>query len=455
MADVNSKNQVTPQNNAAVEQVSQPVAAPAMPKVELTVEPAPTPVPSTNPAAPVATTPAPSVGVAAAPGEDKNVFSELFGKDEVQKNAAMMGAVVSTKDQQKKSMLGGGAKLKKLKSLGKNGGKDAFKISRSKPGKMLLQISLAVLILTSAFFYSQNSADFTWFGTNSAQKVVLAEQQLGMIESEITVQKYLSAVLLLDQYSNLADEYLYNISQSESEYVSSNKKATAVEDAEALVPEMTLILERVQGYLSDDLEVEERTDARTLVDDLITELKSKSGEVDEATLLQDIQDLESTKKLLQGQDFRNVIAGMDLSEAGEDKVEEDFENVYYGYSDINTSVTSLINGIKDGRMLWSVYLAELEDLTKNVDPLFGTEFDGNLSLNSVRFGASGVIISGESYTDDTKNFTLISNLIDTYEDSDLFMNAADRSFEKSGDDESYTGNFQITMDLEGDEDLSN
>ena len=422
-----------------------PAAKPAMPVAE---EKKPVPeklTPGSKSTGEETPGPAPVAAAPAAKTDDgKNVFTELFGDDKSQKNAQMMGSVVKNQDKKKKSLFGkGGSKLRKLK--GKS--KEPFKISKSTPGKLVLQVSAIVLIGVVGFFYTQNSPNFELLGANIAKQAEIAQDTLDQENFEIAVQKYLSATLLLDQYLNVADGYLYNMSQAESEYTSHNKKENYEAEAEADLPELSELIERIQGYLADEMASEDRNSAKGVVDDLIEELKAKSGEVDENALLQDIQDLESAKKLMQSKDFRDELKAINA----DDISTEDIEMVYAGYSEISATITSLINSIKDGRIIWSDYFEELEDLTKDVDPLFNTEFEGNLRLDDVKFSTNGTVsISGASITDDTKNFTLVSNLIDAYEASDLFENVEDRSYSKSEDDEdSYSGNFRISMDLEG------
>jgi len=414
-------------------------APPSMPKAE---PEAAKPAPAAEPAKPAAGVP--TAGASAAKTEDgKNVFTELFGGDKTQKNANMMGAVVEQQDKKTKSLFGkGGSKLKNLKEKGKK----SFKVSKSTPGKLVLQVSILILIGVGGFFYTQNVASFEYFGVNVAREVEMAQEDLDQELSEITVQKHLSATLLLDQFSNMADEYLYNLSQAESEYTSANKKADYEDLADEAFPELVDLLERVSGYLDEELSIDARTVTGAIADELIEALKAKEGEVNEQTLLQEIQDLESAKKLMGNNDVKTTLNSMDFENA----TQEEIETVYNAYSTISASVSSLISSIKNSRILWSVYLDELEDLTKEVDPLFGTEFESNLTVSDVKFSTSGeVLVSGSSLTDDTKNFTLISNLIDTYEASDSFSNVEDRSYSKSADDEeSFSGDYRISMDLE-------
>ena len=352
----------------------------------------------------------------------------------------MMDAVVKQEDGKGTSFFGKKPELKDLKSLGKA----SVKIEKGRPGKIVLQVAILLLILTGGFFYTQNSANFTLFGSNPAQKAALAESEVSELRGEVNVEHYLSAVLLLDQYAGQADEYFYNVQQAESAYTSANKAADYESAAAEQREDMLALLADVQGHLPS-LTGDDLIAAKAVVDELVTALQGKSGEVDEQTLLQEIQDFETAKTLMQSPAVQQSITGLNLDEVAD----EDLAAVAEDFSQINSSVTALISEIKAERTNWSFYVEAIEDLTKEVDPLFNTEFQGNLELSSVAFGPTGVTVTGKTLTEDTKNFTLVSNLMDVYEASDHFMNVEERSYSKSGNAENaYSGSFRISMSLE-------
>lgn len=379
----------------------------------------------------------------AKPVESKNVFTELFGKDVSQKDAGLMNTVAQKQEKKGVSFFGGKPKTDEISKL-----KAAHEHPR-KPGTTFLKASVLLFFLVLAGFLTQNSARFSIFGTNPGLQVELATEQVNELEAEVRVQEHIAAALLLDQYSSLFDEYSYNVAQAESDYSSENKKAEYEAEAEALKPELVALLQEIQGYLSEEIPNEEVESAKNTLGELMFDLTEKSTDVDAQTLLQELQDLETAKVLMLSQDFKSYVSGLNAEEASD----EDLEKVYDDFSTINASVTALISNIKALRTDWTIYWDELETLTKTVDPLFNTEFTGNLRLTEVRFSSENVItVSGETLTDDTKNFTLVSDLIDAYEASDYFKNAEDRSFTKKDEeleeDTTYIGSFRITMELE-------
>ena len=75
---------------------------------------------------------------------------------------------------------------------------------------------------------------------------------------------------------------------------------------------------------------------------------------------------------------------------------------------------------------------------------------GGIQYTSYDFDSSGPSISivGETKRFDTTNFTMIVNLIDELNNSDLFENAEMHSFSKSGSLESgYTASVKLNLGL--------
>lgn len=326
----------------------------------------------------------------------------------------------------------------------------AVVVKKSKIGTSVMEASFGVLIVVAGFFFMQNSESFTLLGANAAQKNVLAAQEVGGIDAEIKVEKYLNAVYRLEQFVKVAGEYIYDLKQSQSEYVSENKKAEYKSASVKLKRELNILTAGLKEQFATPLDETQKTEALKKINEEIESLKKKSGQVDDQALLGDIQDLESARKILINDDFKMTVNAID----DENPTEESLQKVLTAYAKINRSVTSLIGGIRQSRISWSTYLAEIEAVTKKIDPLFGTEFEGNLTLETLSFDKEGltIAITGKTNTADTKNFTLVANLVDAYEASPLFKNAQERNFSKneSSDDEgiNYDSTFQVEMTLE-------
>lgn len=371
--------------------------------------------------------------------ESKNVFTELFGKDLSQQSSPMMNTV-GVQQEKKASFFGAKPQENAPLSLQK------FREHPSRPGAAVLKGVFMALLIVAALALSQNSSRLSIFGVNPALKVEQAEARLNSLSAEVAFQKHLEAALLLDETMSKADEYFYHLSIAESEYSSANKRSAAKEEAAALKIKLTGLLGEIQDDFKGELSPEEVAAAQAEADAFIAKLSTKRGTVPESILLQDIQDAETAKNLLSQESFKSIFVSMDLTKV----TDADFNLVYSEFSTLDASVTALVSKIKNARIDWSFYFDEIESLTKSVDPLFGTEFPGSLTLEELLFNSIGELaVSGSTATDDSKNFTLTSDLIDAYEASEHFKDVENRSYAKSGEDEeNYTGNFHINLTFE-------
>ena len=388
----------------------------------------------------------------AAPQEEsKNVFSELFGSEKAQKSSVMdsvekkqeaksagsANAVTASASSDKaweKPKLESPVLLKKFPTR-----------SSVSLGGAVLKGAFIVLVLTGAFFFSQNSVKFSYFGGNPATKVQTLTEQKAELAASVTAQRYLTSVLLLQKYSGLADSYLFAVDSVASEYTSQNKKTEFAAEIETLKPEISYILSVVQAYTGVPMTNEETTLSITILDKSMADLNGNAGVNVDKSAISELEALQTAKILLQSEDFRTALAEMDLNAITDAQVEE----IYDSFNQINQSSIALVNTIQGGRIPWSRVLKELTGTVKEVDPLFNTEFPSSIFLEDIRMDKDGEItISGKTSTSDTKNFTLVSNLIDALENSKMFNSAIDKTYSKSGEKEVFTGDFRISMQIE-------
>lgn len=362
----------------------------------------------------------------------KNVFSELFG--EGSEIAPHVSTDVVDAVSQKAETVPTFAPIEPLPAVKTT--------APGKMGKYLIQLSLLVWLGLGIFFYTQNVASFDWFGVNPARSAQLAEEQVERLNAEIQVQKALASVLMMDSLVQTADEYFYNQSQAQSPFYSESKQSEFEAKAKTRREKITTLLQNLQENLGQPLSADEKTAASLVIDEFLVEL---SGQEQDG-IGQDIADLNTTKLLLNEDPFLSILSTIEPEKASDEEVQA----LMTAYSAMSQNVSTTINAIREDRIEWITYINGIERLTKSVDPLFNTEFPGNLSLNEVNFGMDGTVqLSGNSSTDDSKNFTLISNLIDVFEKSELFKDVEERNYSKSsGRDAAYTGGFDLKFILE-------
>ncbi len=382
---------------------------------------------------------------------NQNVFTELFGGDKAAKDSTLMQGVIQKQEDKKSSFFAKKPELEAKKT-------EAFKVNRSRPGALLLKVAMFALVATGAYFYTQNAAGFGLFGVNLGQKAVLAEEQVNELKAEITVQKNMSAFLYLLEFNSLGDEYFYAKEQLASDFVSQNNKTEYEQDVKDSETKMLELLEKIKENIGSEPSDEEKRLAVTTIENKITELQEQKNGADEQSLLRDVEDYESAKKLIQSSSFNAYLRELNLEKIAD----KDYEKIMEEVNTLNQSVSAIINTIKSSRQEWSSILEQIELVTKTIDPLFNTEFPGSLSLTAIQFDTETklITVTGKTNTDDTKNFTLVANLVDAYEDSGLFENAEERSYSKSssnvveGEDEKYSSNFKISMLLESSDDAN-
>jgi hypothetical protein len=86
-----------------------------------------------------------------------------------------------------------------------------------------------------------------------------------------------------------------------------------------------------------------------------------------------------------------------------------------------------------------------------VDPLYGSGIKGNIFYTNLTFNASDqtIALKGNTTTEDTLNFSLISDLMDALEQSTLFSNVSDRSFSKNSEQgDAFNSSFSIELQLQ-------
>lgn len=378
---------------------------------------------------------------------ETNVFTELFGGDKVAETPNLMQGVIKQEESKSKSFLGRKPEITEKKTVN-------FTVKRSKPGSLVLKIAVFALIACGGWFFSQNAQSFTLLGENLAIKHANAELSVKEVNAELAIQKHLEAFLLLLEYNDLTDQYFYNLNQSKSSYVSQNKKTEAELKVVALKAEVLENLKKIKSDVATALTEEEKSLAIIKLDEDIAALHAQSGNADQQSLLRDVSDLESTKKLILNAEFVGFLQGLELEKIKD----EDLQKIMDYVNQLNQSPLALINTIKAKKTIWSAIIEQLEGVTKSVDPLFGTEFAGSLSFSDIQLDskAKTISVTGDTNTDDTKNFTLVSNLIDAYEASSLFKNAEERNFSKSGgssateteEAQKYQSSFRISLELE-------
>lgn len=385
---------------------------------------------------------------------------DLFGEPAASTKTAaaeseMVNAVVSKKDAKEKIL---GPKPKTNAAGIPLEGK-SFNL-----GGFLVKISLLVAIVTFSFFYSQLTPGFNLFGIlgkNPATR--LADLNTSVQEEQTTINLYdlLVAKFALDDFITTADTYLYKASEYNSDYTSSNTKAELEVELAALETQIQTSLSTVKTNLLKPIYpkalalsagnlIELETTYSTLLQERIVneeETLLANGSADETVSIE-LDNLDGASRLFSNKDLKQQLKSLDLENGLTDDV---IESLFISATQVSTNKFAIILNIKNARVNWTELLIEVTSVTKEVDPLYNTALENNVIYSGISFDAANQTLSlrGETLTDDTKNFSLISDLVDEFEKSPLFANVSSRSFSKSGEeDEGYSASFSIEMELQ-------
>lgn len=386
-------------------------------------------------------------------------FTDLFSEEpEKEAESPLVKGVVS-KTEKEKRILGPKPKIKAVAIPAKK--KKAFDL-----GGFFLKAVILLALLSLGFFYTQLSPTFDLLGGNPVQKSAEVEESIKKIQTEKSGDNYLIAVFKLNRFSLLADSYFYNQNQIDSEYTSENTRHSLQEEQAELQEEIKLVLGTVQEKIKERLYPKELVSLETDVlalekeyeerlnsyfEEKITELKNQFAAAESDELKSEIRNLESAQILFKNESFRKPIIALDLANLTPEQMEEILGEV----NQISQSDFSIVAQIKDQRINWSEVISRIEEVTKEVDPLFGSEIEGNLSYLSYSFNSreQTITLQSQTKTDDAKNFTLISNLIDALEKSTYFKDVSNRSFGKTENRENgFMASFTLKFKLQEGED---
>lgn len=391
--------------------------------------------------------------------ESGNVFTDLFDKEkdsEAKKQDDIVDSVVK-KSGEKGPILGPKPKTGDVKVAERP----------SSLGGGVLKLLVFFWILTFGAAYLTMGASFDVLGVNLSVKADELSSDLLDAQAELNVNNYLIAYYYLDSFAYLADSYLYKQSQYDSSYTSTTDKTSLEGDITELKSDMVVALAAAQEKLSEDVlpeditietefsaEVAFKEATSVYLENEIEELESGTSSED-ADIQLEIRALEGALTLLENGVFVNELLDLPTDDS---LTSDDVSDLVSDFSEITEDNFTVISKIKSDRQKWSEIIRELEDITKEVDPLYGTSVESDIQYSSfsLDLDSKSISLQGKTYTDDSRNFTLIANLIDALEQSEMFMNVAERSFSKSegssNDDAQYLASFRLAFDIQEGED---
>ena len=326
-------------------------------------------------------------------------------------------------------------------------------------GANLLKLVFLFGLLAFAFFYSQLSPTFTVLGENPVQNRVMTYKRVLDLQAHISKQGHILAKLALDDYLYTADSYLHKVGQYGSSLISQKDKAILESEFPTLRAKMRedLLLaseKLLQKLIPDGLPAhfeEGKNHSQEFKIALKDIIRAEIQAATDAKNMDEVTFMRSVSKLADNETIKPKLNRLQVPTM----TDAEFKDMADILAESNTSGFAALASIRNKRLKWSDIIREIEQTTKSVDQLFGNQFlSGDVgevfySSYNLDHKNNSISITGETFSDDGKNFTVSADLIDAFEESDMFKNVEMNSFTKSKEqDNSFRGVLNLELELE-------
>ena len=385
--------------------------------------------------------------------KEENLYTNIFEKKEEKKedNSKILSGVFAKKDEKtktKEKILG------PLPELEKNliGSFDPSE-RNLKIVKIIFGSLLGIMVLAFGFFYAELNPKFDLLssvrGPNTAQLLNNTKNSVITVQTSINQKNYLLIGYYLQKLSYLSDEY------SRIHKDTSNSKAKqAIQDDIIITYENALTKWKepiaVGGITEDTFKVQ----LKNLFQKELNQLKK---ETPTPSVNAEIKNYTAALQVLNNKNLATIFK-YNVDNIKSDLPRDDSKLFALTQDVLKTLQNdfSTISNLKLKRIQWSIIVQEIERVTKSIDTLYNTGFFeelGGIQYSNFDFDAkiNRIILTGKAKRDDGSTFTLIVNLIDALENSPLFENVDNRTYPKSGDEETgYLSSFRIELSLSED-----
>jgi hypothetical protein len=322
-----------------------------------------------------------------------------------------------------------------------------------KIAKFLFYIIIVISLVSIGFFYVELNPNFDLLagvrGANPAQKLENTKQDILTVQTSINQKNYVLMASYLQKLSYLSDTY-----------ARARSVATPTDELEQMQEEILTAYENAQAKFREPIKagkIKEQKFREELKEELRKEIRVLKNEEPSPSIIQEINTYSAALQLLNNKNLSGFFSKntenirMDLPQDDTQLLEltnESLEILENDFTDISE--------IKNNRIRWAVIVEEIERITKSIDTLYNTGFFeelGGIKYSAFDFDSetNQIILIGQAKRDDGSTFTLIANLIDALEQSELFYDVDNRTFPKSGSEEQgYTSSFRIELNLNED-----
>ena len=385
--------------------------------------------------------------------KSENLYTNIFEKQEEKKedSSKILSGVFAKKDEAgkaKENILG------PLPELERNliGSFDPTE-RNLKVTKILFGSLIGALILAMGFFYAELNPTFDLLsslrGPNTAQLLTNTENSIITTQTSINRKNYLLMSYYLQKLSYLSDGYAKIRRDMDN---SATKKAFQEDIILTYENALTKWKEPIAAG-----NISEETFRTQLKNEFQNELTQLRKETPTPSVTTEIKNYAAALQVLNNKQLGTIFKNNVDSMRGD--LPSDDTKLFSLTQDVLGTLTNdfnTISEIKMQRIQWSIIVQEIEKITKSIDSLYNTGFFeelGGIQYSNFDFDATTnrIILTGKASRDDGSTFTLIVNLIDALENSNVFKDVDNRTYPKTGsEEEGYESSFRIELSLADD-----
>ncbi len=330
---------------------------------------------------------------------------------------------------------------------------------------------LVILSIASLVFFTSKLTDklkfinSTFGVSNISNELSSSNSEIMQLQTSINLYRYLELKASLDEFSFYGDSYINSYEVSISQTAEATDKKTAEEEMvylkdylrESFINSKNILANSFISPLfnADPDEINNESKLIALFEQqLVQTLNDKANSLvnsQDAQAQRDYKNYSHTTNLVDNTSLKDIIFQTDFDKLSNEELYEFVKKV----NNLIVNDLSVIQRIKENRIKWSEIMNEIRVRTMAVDAYYDNNYYeelGGIRYTSYDFDSSDQKISivGETKRFDTSVFTMIVNLIDELNRSELFTDAKMGSFSKSGSlDSGYTASIKLDLELKG------
>lgn len=331
--------------------------------------------------------------------------------------------------------------------------------------KILFALLLFLGLVTFVFFQTQLSDTFKFLSSsfNIPNITLELEEANGNIrkhQTDLNYYRFLQINSYLTELSYYGDAFIQNYEILNSQTATERDKTNAQGNLSSLrnsLREVHLKASELMAWVVYvpivDLDLAGSSELIFLFEeDLKDKMRAEANIALENSSEENNRDHKNnlqTLKLVGDNDLKAKITATDFDSLSD-------EDLYLHLRDLNRMIVndlSIIQEIKNGRIKWSDIMSEIDLRTMEVDSSYSGQYydlKGGIRYSAYDFDQDQKRISiiGEVMRYDTANFTMLANLVDSFNDSLIFEGAEMKSFSKSGSvEDGYKSSVKLNLGL--------